>query len=61
MVDVEIVLDRKGDAGSEPAIGLVEPHDQHRHPGQIVQCPAGMVEKPVVEGELQAPGQLLLP
>ena len=53
MVRVELVLNRKGDARSEPAIGLVEPHDQHRHPGQIVQCPDGMVEKPVVEGELR--------
>ena len=38
-VEVEIVLGRVGDAGREPAIGLVEPHDRQRAPGQNASKP----------------------
>ncbi len=58
MAGVEIVLDREGDGGGEAAIGLVEPHGQHRRIGQIGQCPAGVVEEPVGRGRAAGSGSV---
>ena len=51
---------REGDGGGQPAIGLIQPHGPQRARPER-QRPAGVVEEPAVEGELQAPGQLLFP
>ena len=58
---IEIVLDREGDGGGQPALGLVESHGRQRCVGQIGQRPAGMIEEPLGGGELQAPFQFLVP
>ena len=59
--EIQIVLDREGDGGGEPAIGLLQSHGQQCRKGQNAQCPTRVIEVSTIEGKLQAPFQRLVP